>query len=356
MPKVPTFIKPARLQDRAEELTSERVRFNAHRRITTGVVLDLNILNMMRRVVSDGRTLAEENLSSLVDFLNENSVSIVPGLALQEADKTHEALLERQYETFMSVHCPSYVNTPAADYDYGRHTKSRNFIELDETQQQYLLNSYLSILATHVVKHELASRSPEDRFAAYLALMDTQANLVSPLEAEVAKFCFFNRSELPDCAFRKSCKVIHDNFNKGGKGFGRLQYVLNAARDLTYLRTTAMMDGVIIDGSPLENWLLTSDQALVELSKSIYFRPHRGHSAKYAALARNPEQESSAYWNYCDQLFVSTMQRRQAVLTLAQQSADARWKGLFACRRDLEERVLAYWPDESSVEEVILKN
>src|SRR5690606_737058 len=89
MPNVPTFIKPSRTMDEIQPLSQAATILNGLRGIETSVVLDLNVLNMMRSVISGGTTLDEANLSGLVHFFNSNPVFITPGFAFGEADKAY---------------------------------------------------------------------------------------------------------------------------------------------------------------------------------------------------------------------------------------------------------------------------
>ncbi|MCE8019313.1 hypothetical protein HOP51_04145 [Halomonas sp. MCCC 1A11036] len=349
MPNVPTFIKPSRTMDEVQPLSQAVTILNSLRGVETSVVLDLNILNMMRSVMSGDSTLDEENLSGLVDFFNSNLVCITPGFAFREADKEYVAGLRADYEKFMSWYCPGYIDTPNCTHDFGKRARSREFKRLGRGDRYTLVIMYTAMLAIQVISKEPQGASPEQKFSAYLDFMRTDADMVSAIEAEVAKYFFFDRTRVRDESFRSRCKIIRDNFNKGGKGRGRLQYTLNYARDLAYYRFTALQDGKPLDGVVQDCWLVTADQALIEIAKSIYFYPCEGEAAKFVALARNEEQERSDYWTYCDELFQSAVVRRQRSGKSLARMTKKSWKKLFSSQRRLENKVLEYWPAEENV-------
>lgn len=349
MPNIPTFIKPSRTVDEIYPLTQDVVTQNSLRGVETSVVLDLNILNMMRNVVSRGSTLDTENLTVLVGFMNHASVCITPGFAFGEADKEYVAGLRADYETFMSHYCPSYTDTPNSTNDLGNRIRSRDFEQLGQDERNTLVIMYVAMLAIQVIGKETQGATPEQKFSAYLEFMDSKANMVSAIEAEVAKYWFFDRTRVKGDLFKSSCKTIRDNFNKGGKGRGRLEYTLNYARDLAYYRLTALQDGRPLDGVFQDTWLVTADQALIEIAKSIYFYPLEGEAARYTTLARNDEQKRSDYWKFCDDLFFRTVERRQKSGKSNGPMTEMSWERLFECQRHLETKVIEYWPEEDNV-------
>lgn len=346
MPNVPTLIKPSRTVDEIQPLSQADTTLNDSRGVETSVVLDLNILNMMRSVMLGEITLDEANLTDLIHFFNSSSICITPGFAFGEADKEYVAKLRADYEKFMSRYCPGFIDTPNCTHDFGRRIRSRDFKLLGRGDRYTLVIMYVAMLAIQVINKESQGASPEKKFSAYLDFMTTEADMVSAVEAEVAKYWFFDRTRVRDESFRSRCKTIRDNFNKGGKGRGRLQYTLNYARDLAYYRFTALQDGKPLDGVVQDCWLVTADQALIELAKSIYFYPRGGEAAKFVAFVRNEEQESSEYWAYCDGLFLSTVEKRQRQGKSSAPMVESSWNKLFACQRRLEDKVIEYWPED----------
>src|SRR5690606_1681815 len=164
MPNVPTFIKPSRTMDEIQPLSQAATILNGLRGIETSVVLDLNVLNMMRSVISGGTTLDEANLSGLVHFFNSNPVFITPGFAFGEADKAYVAQLRADYEKFMSRYCPGYIDTPNCTHDFGKRVRSRNFQKLGRGDQYTLVIMYVAMLAIQVISKECQGASPEQKF------------------------------------------------------------------------------------------------------------------------------------------------------------------------------------------------
>ena len=110
MSQLINFIKPCRVVDELYSLSGELVSINFHRQVETSVVLDLNILNMMKDVVAGDYTLSSCGLDQLVEFFNAHHVFITPGFAFGEADKNHVENLYKDYQCFMSNYCPSYID------------------------------------------------------------------------------------------------------------------------------------------------------------------------------------------------------------------------------------------------------
>lgn len=206
------------------------------------------------------------------------------------------------------------------------------------------------MLAIQVIAKENSGISPELKFSSYVSYMTSVANVLSAVEAEVAKYWFFDRTAVTEDGFKASCKKIRDNFNKGGKGQGRLDYILNSARDLMYYRVTAISDGKKLDGRLQDTWLLTADQGLLELSKSIYFCPYEGTLAKYVSFSRHPEQVSDPYWKFCDQLLADTVENRRTTMkTDTRRIAQHDWDLVSSSVEELEGKIMQYWPKESTV-------
>lgn len=344
MPNIPTFIKPSRKNDPLPSLTPSLVNANLSNGIETSVVLDLNILNLMRDVIAKGISLEEANLVELVSFFNSTPVFITPGIAFGESDKKHVLDLSEHYERFISEYCPGYIDTPNCTHDHALRNRSRNYTELDEDEARTLLIMYVAMLAIQVISKENEKDTPEQKFATYLNFMAHEADMLSAIEAEVAIFWFFDRTKVKDEAFKNSCKIIRDNFSKGGKSVGRLQYSLNYARDLAYYRYTARQDGELLDGALQDTWLVTADQALIELAKSIYFHPKDGCSSKFTYMVRNSEQKTSPYWKHCDNLFFSLIEERRARTDTP--LSEKSWQKLEECRDKLEQKILTYWPKD----------
>ena len=345
MAYVPGFIKPSRECDEIQILTKERVFKNNLVGIETSVILDLNVLNAMKNVMLRKVTLDESGLGDLVAFFNSNPVYIVPGFALSEADEFYIASIINIYESFIERYCPSYIDTPNCLNNDSDRKRSRKFVELEEADRNFLAISYVSMLTIHVIDKENTHLTPEGKFEAYVTYMDKDVDFLAAIEAEIAKFWFYNRKLLPDCEFKKSCKVIRDNFNKGGKGEGRLTYILNSARDLMYYRVTALKDGKYIEGGGIQDtWLVTGDKALTELSKYLYFFPSEGSSSKMVCYSTIPEKEASPYWNYCDELFIKIVSSRLGK-TKDKDFTKDNFSKILSSITDLENKIRKYWPE-----------
>lgn len=341
----PKFIKPSRIEDESPELSPERIANNNYKGIETSIVLDLNVLSTMNDVMKSKITLKESGLQFFVSFLNSNSVFITPGFGLGEADQLYIKDLVSEYENFMVKYCPTYIDTPnSLNRSLGK-SRSRKYIELEKGDRYSVAIPYMSMLAIQVIAKENQDLSPEGKFESYVNYMTENADMLGAIEAEVAKIWFFDRSCLMEGAFKESCKVIRDNFNKGGKGEGRLSYILNSARDLLYYRATAMQDGEILEGGGVQDaWLVTGDEALVELSKYIHFYPYDGCGSKFVAWPEIPEKANSHYWDFCDEFFVNTVELRRKTRE-DKDLSEKDWDKVFSSIACLEHKVRSYWPN-----------
>lgn len=350
----PTFIKPSRFEDGTPSLNQSRIFLNGLLGIETSIVLDLNVLSRMNKVIEGEIQFEDSGLSDLVTLFNKNPVFITPGFGLGEADNHYILDLVNSYELFIEQYCPEYKNTPNCLNDSLNRKRSRKYIELEEGDKYMVSISYMSMLAVQIIAKENEELSPEEKFSKYIEYMIDEVDMLAAIEAEVAKIWFYDRSKVEDSGFKKSCAIIRDNFNKGGKGYGRLEYILNSARDLVYYWATARKDGEYIeDGGAQDTWLVTGDEALIELTKYIHYIPRDGYRSKFVAFPPIPEKETSSYWRYCDELFINTVNDRQETreeteektgeeTTLSEQD----WGKIFSSISDLEKKVLKYWPEK----------
>jgi hypothetical protein len=311
--RTPFFIKVCRYTDEQPSFTPLDVIKKFANGVETSVVLDLNILSIMREAMdpsseisADGRTLLE-----MRRILNTPLLFVSPGLALGEADESYLIPLHNAFEAFLQTHLQGYIDAPNATCDYAERVWSKNFNALPEVDRQFLSVSYLALLKIHDILLSSPKASGEAKFDLFLEYMDGVANFVPALESEVAKFCFSEKSILEASPFAEICKAIRDNFNKGGRGQKRVERVLNGARDLMYLRSVAMMDGKTFDGRLQNTWLLTCDKGIAALATAIYFYPKDGEASKYVTHSKYETRRNNPYWRYVDAMFSRQVEIRQ---------------------------------------------
>lgn len=308
---IPTIIKPTRTHAALPALDFSRAAKNSRKGIETTVVLDLNILSKMNEVVLNPNEYESSGLKPVVSMFNKLPIVLSPGFALGEADDAYADALWNSWEVFLSRYCPTYGDTPNATKDKNNHGRGRKFERLPDGDRHMQSIAYLAILAIHVIAKRDEHLSPEGKFEAYVDFMCSRADMLSAVEAEVARYCFFDRTTEKNIAFRNFSETIRKNFMKGGVPEIRLEKALNSARDINYYRVVATCSNEELDGKIQDTWLLTADEGLKNLTQSIYFVPgFDGSDSKAVKLVRNQSQKASAYWQFCDELFADRVVQR----------------------------------------------
>jgi len=346
LPRALYLIKPSRLTETQPFLLPETVVGNMSLGIETSVVLDLNILSLLREAVDpSSEMLSEERkLAEIQSVFNIPFLFLSPGMALGEADESYLESLHSSFEKYLEEFCPGYVDAKNATHNYASRERSRRYSALSEIDQQMFSVSYLALLKIHDILLSQPSSSGEAKFDIFLEYMDGVANFVPALEAEVAKFCFVEKRNSEDPDFVSICKAIKDNFNKGGRGNKRIERVLNGARDVMYLRATAMMDGKRLDGNQQDTWLLTCDHGIASLARAVYFYPTDGEASKYVTYAEYESRARYSYWRYVDAELQRILLARQAEgrSTVSSQASPGHLSSLADKARELEQRVASH--------------
>lgn len=309
MPFAPKFIKPCRQQDKSPMLTKSRSLKNAKKSIETSLVLDLNILSKMHEVINGKTKYLDSGLQDFVTFLNKTpNIYLTAGFATIEADHKWLIKIFKSYEKFLAIYAKTYVDTPNSTKNFLNETfKEKNtFQDLPKNEQYINSVAYIGILKIWLIQKKHDDLQDIDKFRLYIDYMENIVDMIGSIEAEVAKYVFFNGSSIKDTKFRKTWKDIHDNFNKrkNSTNLGNiLKDRLNAARDITYYRLTALMSNKLLDNKRQDTWLVTADNGLSSLTNSIYFVSDIDNSdSKYTTTVRRDEQRESYYWRYCDEL------------------------------------------------------
>jgi hypothetical protein len=346
MARTPFLIKPSRLTEAQPVLHPQKVIANIAAGIETCVVLDLNLLNLMKSAVDPLSDLlpAERSLPEVQAIFNIPFLFLTPGMALGEADESYLESLHEAYEKYLEVFCPGYVDAPNAIRNYTSRQHSRKFTGLPEVEQQMFSVSHLALLRIHDILLSEPKASGEAKFDMFLEYMDGVANFVPALEAEIAKYCFSEARSGEGADFATTCKAIKNNFNKGGRGSKRVERILNGARDVMYLRSTALMDGKSLDGRQQDTWLLTCDQGIAALAGAIYFYPKDGEASKHVAPAEFDSRTKCSYWRYVDSALQQLLQNRLCEgASIRDSHASAAHLGRLAKKaHELEERVASY--------------
>jgi hypothetical protein len=218
------------------------------------------------------------------------------------------------FESFLERYCPVYKDHPGATKDYPDMEEKPGQYGLLPLSEKYLNSlAYLGVLRMQLISRKEASSDPQTMFRKFIEYMIEKADIVGAVEAEVARYVFFDRNSVKDVKLKIFCRDIKDNFRKGGNTVEKLlENCLNSARDIMYYRMTANMSNKLMGGKRQDTWLITGDKGLAFLSDSIHFVPGvENTDSKYVVHERHPEQKKSSYWNYCDALFESVVDVRR---------------------------------------------
>ena len=206
--------------------------------------------------------------------------------------------------------------------------------------------AYLAILAIQVITKRDVCHSPEEKFQTYVEFMCSRADMLSAVEAEVARYYFFDRTAEKDIVLRNFAGIICNNFMKGGTKEKRLDRALNSARDINYYRVVAASSNERLDGKIQDTWLLTADDGLKSLAKSIYFIPgFDGSDSKAIKLNRTRSQKISAYWQFCDELFADRIKYRNGWRNNFKERewGESSFQQVFDCINELEQYMRALY-------------
>ena len=338
----PVAIKPSRAHAALPELNYSRAAKNARKGVETTVVLDLNILSKMNEVTSGKCSLEESGLKSMTTKFNKLPITLSPGFALAEVDETYADALWCAWEAFLAKYCPRFVDTPNASKVKENHARGRRFDALPEGDRYVQAITYLAILTIQIIAASPQYRSPEDKFSGYVDYMCTHADMLSAIEAEVARYCFFSAGEEKDIVLVNVAREIRENFLKRGRSEIRLENALNSARDITYYRATALHSNEDFDGRTQDTWLFTADDGLKNLARSIFFVPgFDGSDSKAVRVVRNSAQKRSPYWTYCDELFARLNSERTHTLVGAKEPEwhKAQFQRIFDCIKRQEDKL-----------------
>lgn len=310
MPFSVKIIKPCRTEETTPTLNFTITSGNVTRGIETSLVLDLNILSKMHEVIIGKNSYEESGLADFILSINKlPGIYLVPGFAIYEVAFKMQRDICDSFDKFLSLYAPQFIDAPNTIYNFLNEKNSIeeniNFHNLSEGEKHICAIPYLSILTIWCINAQYPTLKPKEKYSSYIEYMKTVVNTIGAIENEIAKFIFFDINECSDINFKKTCKIIRNNFNKkpNTKNFQQISKDrLNIARDIAYYRVTALKSNQYLDGKLQDTWLVTGDEGIKELSNFVYFIPHIESDSKYIKYYRNQVQKESDYWIYCDTL------------------------------------------------------
>ncbi|QJI18738.1 MULTISPECIES: hypothetical protein [unclassified Pseudomonas] len=313
------FIKPCRKTDSSPRLTPNIVAENKRRGIETTLLLDLNILIRMEDVILRKHSPNDFDLTRLINFINlcpSESLCLTPGLALSEVHPKFKKLSFEIYEVFLSIFCPGMVDHPTATrntLNEEERTRAYEFSELS-IEEQYLYSvSLFSLMQIHIISAKHHNLSGVEKFELYLARVCGDIDMLSAVEAEIAKYCFCDKKLKYSKALNDKIEHIKENFMSGNsKPKQRFINIFNGVQDLKYIRGALEFSQEYFYGKPQDTWIATLDSKLYWLSESVHHYPVAGErDGKYFSIVRSPDQETCDYWMSVDRLQEHLQEKRR---------------------------------------------
>ncbi|HCQ9571063.1 hypothetical protein ACT4YA_18345 [Acinetobacter baumannii] len=317
------FIKPNHLGLNIPKLDPVLINSNKKQGIETTLVLDSNILIKMERVVKAGNkwsSVKENGLDNLIKLLqkcNPYSVCLSPGFALKEMPPQKAKISMDFYENFCSVHLPNFVDTPNSTRKaYTDFSSDYGFVDLTTEAKLAFVLPYLNFLYLNYIEY-CYSGTPIEKFKAYVDLLEEKVDLLSATEIEVAKYCFFNTTNLQEGKLKKFCQKIRENSvkykNKRAVDINQIkQIAFNGASDIHLLHVTNAMDKKLLDNIKQDCWLVTMDKKLAAFCDLFHQISVNGVSQPYAMSTISEEMVNDEYWQSANEYFLlKSIKRRE---------------------------------------------
>ena len=327
------FTRPVRSTDASPWFGVPVMRANQERGVTTNIILDANVLRAMDDDVcqklgtggtSLGALVEASGLAPLVAVLrmaahHKLALEITPGRALSEFAPARRDQRRRAYEKFFDLVCPgAYCDTPDSTWTPVTVREGEppepEFKDLPLGDRATLAVSYYSLLQLHLVQERHSALPPEARFHFYLKEVLKHVGIVAAHEVEIAKLCFCDRRQGYSERFNSFAKDIKANFfERSGRISQRQRNILNAARDLSYLRFAQARLDLARPGEHVDPWLVTLDRKLFRTAEAFHHvMLPGGMSGLILAVERPTELQKHEYWRTVDGLTNALRARRIA--------------------------------------------
>lgn len=329
------LIKPLRsFNGEAKLLTQGYIDQNSNKEIETNIFLDLNILSKIRKIIMGKESYQDSFLPELVTLLGDlRGCYLSPGLALYEAYGKYKKQNYKAFETFLRAALPKYYDAyNSLKFNLGSNY-NKIFSELDKDSKDMLKLNYASILCIHYINlicrdniyfdqfnndimlqyvKKISKASNKDmqsilKFMLYINSMDQYTDMLGGIECEIAKLAFFDWSQVRN-EISGNYRNIVNNFIKTSINAEKLlANSLNAAMDINYYRCLAW-GNYQSTGLKLDNWLLTADKGLKELSEILYYIEDTHGVIR---CTREEKFYDLPYWITCDGVYEDIMKKRR---------------------------------------------
>ncbi len=312
------FIKPCRHPEEDHRaLTPEY----AASMLSQGRIVQINLDNctlqrMEKLPPNPSLENAEElGLLPLVHIL-ENAPIALSATGVTEMPDRYVAGAKRAYERFCTAFWPNHrddIEATNREYDESSKDQWVEFSTLSEGARCTYGLAYISLLQMQNIQRTYLSQSPEEKFEIYLHSMVGMLDLVSAFELEIAKYAFWNISDIDINRLPERVRVrrgdIKENFTKLKSSVTKCKRsAFNGAMDLHWLSGSNLSEdlGATIRTSQgefvLDNWVGTNDVKLYRICRDLHSVPLENSTMKGFCLSREPALEELSYWRDVDRM------------------------------------------------------
>jgi hypothetical protein len=275
----------------------------------------------MEDVILRRKNPADLGLMELVNFVNQcpaESICLSPGFALSEVHPKFKKQCIEIFEVFLSIFCPQLVDHPTATRNSTIEPEGLRKLEFHELSlgEQYLHSiSYYSLIQIHIIDSKYNNLTGVERFNIYLDSVCNDIDMLSAVEAEVAKYCFCVKKDEYSQDLKDRIQDIKDNFlDRHTDPKKRLLNIFNGVQDLKYGKSALKYSEEEFYGKNQETWVVTLDSKLYWLSESIHHYPVVGEPhSKFYCIVRTVEQKNCDYWQSVDAALYTRQSIRKVV-------------------------------------------
>lgn len=308
------FLKATRSINGSDSLSTIRIAINKIKKIETTLLLDTNILIRMEKVVQNGNkksTVKDFGLHNLVELglkAPPESLHFSPGLALREMPPGLAEQARQAYEIFLARHLPHFVDSPGSTKNkYFGKTTDFGYFDLEPEAQFTLAVPFCSLIHLQIID-ATPKLKPIEKFKYFLDVIESEIDLLSFKEVEIARHCFAN----PPAEAKQLIKIrriIRRNFlQTADEKLPRnadqlLKVAFNGACDLNLINSANVMDDQDLDGIEQDCWITTCDKKLYQLIEIAHHLDIDGNSGKYINSVKLHGQEDDDYWKESESIF-----------------------------------------------------
>lgn len=283
-------------------LTREYVEAQAQQNTDVVLLPDANILVNVRNFFRRGHSFKALGLHKLQRLIKElKHVHVVPGFALRELPSGLRLDSEIAFDRFLQDFCGLQSHPLATRGGFeGEEMTMRplHAQSLAEHHPDLALHYYFLTKIHEILTRDWLSEGAA-RFRCFIDEVVQEVNMLSGLDVELARYCFFDRNSKclrgkgVQTSTARTLKLIQLNFLgtfAERRKFGQLMKVIdNATWDLTFLQNARRVAAYPFAGRKQDVWIATFDSKLWEFGCTICEKTAGGIVSHWPELEAAPE-------------------------------------------------------------------